>query len=51
MDKEKLYRRLYASFANQLEKTEGDNTRPKGEGNTQEENDYRFYHCHPADPG
>jgi hypothetical protein len=36
MDKEKLYRRLYGSFVNRLEKPEGDNAGPQEEDNTQE---------------
>jgi hypothetical protein len=36
MDKEKLYRRLYGSFAEGLEKTEDE---PQGEGNTHKEAD------------
>jgi hypothetical protein len=39
MDKEKLYRRLYGSFAEGLEKTEGSTAGPQGENNTHKEVD------------
>jgi hypothetical protein len=40
MDPEKLYRRLYGSFAKQLEKPpEGDNAESPGEDNTHKEAD------------
>jgi hypothetical protein len=39
MDPEKLYRRLYSSFAEGLEKTEPDKTGLNGEDNTQKEAD------------
>jgi hypothetical protein len=37
MDPEKLYRRLYGSFASRLEKPEGDNAEQRGEDNTHKE--------------
>jgi hypothetical protein len=39
IDPEKLYRRLYGSFAERLEKTEPDKTGLDGEDNTQKEAD------------
>jgi hypothetical protein len=39
MDKEKLYRRLYGSFAEGLEKTGDGTAEPRGEDNTHKEAD------------